>query len=299
MNSPRSKSVTDDGRKALSDAVTSGLRTLLEEKHLYQYVDIPITEIVGECAKEARRRVTHNEEMVEEATRTTLFLAGRVIPWVCLLETPAPPIGAIELPSALEFSLPSVRMFCTECDDREPYNPTNAASANLPGGDQVFLFGYHCQGCLRSDRKAPEFLMVRRLASTDRLTLSGRSPIASAPLPAFIPRKPGAFYRKAMIAAATGFTLAGFAYLRTFIEAFARSETKIENRVFGETLMHAYTSTLPPRVRDTAPSLASIYDELSDAMHRGDEDRERYERLCGQVEEHFEIRHAMRRWFTE
>lgn len=133
----------------------------------------------------------------------------------------------------LVFHPRDVRLFCSKCDRREPFNLVVAEDllardqdgdsqlyAGTTGTVQVFALSYLCQGC----KRVPELFTVRR--EGPRLTLCGRAPIEHVVVPGQIPKDVKCFYRGAIVAHQSGETLAANFMLRTLIEQFARAATK-------------------------------------------------------------------------
>jgi hypothetical protein len=297
----------DQIREQVVEIVEQSLKDLIETKHLYQSVALPIEDLT-KAARMATptgpRTPGDYGKVVAEAWENTvrLLVCG---PWVVEPNVSGQKvernvkIESGELP-LLIITMPSVRMYCNKCCDREPFNVlnvSNAVDANDTLGrksraDPVFVVNFECQGC----KSGLVTIMIRRFAQQGKMMLTGRTPMESVQIPPFIPGR-SVFYRKARIAAGTGFILAAAAYLRTFIEHFARSETGITERVTGETLMESYTARLPPKVRDVVPSFTRLYGDLSQSLHEGDEDPKRFNEIIAQVDQHFETRKALRHYF--
>ena len=68
--------------------------------------------------------------------------------------------------------------------------------------------------------------------------------------------------------------LAALFYLRIFIEQFARRVTGKTGKVTGDKIMDAYNETIPPKHRDSMPSLREWYDKLSAPIHEASDDAE-------------------------
>jgi hypothetical protein len=54
--------------------------------------------------------------------------------------------------------------------------------------------------------------------------------------------------------------------------------------------MDAYNETLPPKHRDSMPSLREWYDNLSVPLHEARDDAQVFEEARKKIEKHFEIR---------
>jgi hypothetical protein len=193
------------GKKASEE-----LKNLLENKHVYQKVDInpsafietvqlePLPGIVKEKFKiwAANDLPKHRFSLSEQQ----LYVAARGV------AVPAPP--------ALTLILPHISLFCRTCGRREAFVPVwytdvgNEIRVNmlagaskklgLPDGLQMFLLLYQCQRCLGT----PEGFLVRR--DVWNISLHGRSPIERTEVPKYIPQIESKFYRDSLIAFNTG-----------------------------------------------------------------------------------------------
>ena len=129
-----------------------------------------------------------------------------------------------------------------------------------------------------------------------RITLDGRSPMEEVDVRTFLPKAEKIFFRDALVAVHGGKVLAGLFYLRTFIEQFARRQTGITDK-FGDAVMKAYGDILPTQHRDHMPSLRSLYERLSEALHaaRCDKNDEAlFEKAREDIEKHFDIRRVFK-----
>jgi hypothetical protein len=138
---------------------------------------------------------------------------------------------------------------------------------------QLFVLVYQCQRC----EGIPVAFFVKS-DETKKLVLVGRFPIEHMEIHSAIPNKEEKWFRDAVIACQSGKTLAGLFYLRSFIEQFARRVTgMLDIKETGDAILSAYSDTLPPKVRDSAPSLKDWYDKLSEAIHGAKDDTELFE----------------------
>jgi hypothetical protein len=123
------------------------------------------------------------------------------------------------------------------------------------------------------------------------LRIEGRSPMEYLEVSKFIPHAEQRWFREAIIAYQTGKTLAALFYLRMFIEQFARRWTSaLLLRLSGDTILDAYSDTIPPNLRGFMPSLREWYDKLSEPIHSAKEDVQTFENARSAVEKHFRIR---------
>jgi hypothetical protein len=113
-------------------------------------------------------------------------------------------------------------------------------------------------------------------------------------VPNYIPKSERDLFRDALIAVHGGKTLAGFFYLRTFIEQFARRLIGETGRRFGDELMEEYGKTLPPDQRDMMPSLREWYGRLSESIHLAKADEVVFEKARDAIEQHFDMRRVFR-----
>ena len=194
--------------------------------------------------------------------------------------------------------LQNLKLNCLKCQRREAFVPawsidfatefwrlnTSGVTFTLPPGFQLLMLVYQCQSC----EGLPEGFLVRR--TSWELQLHGRSPIEGVEVPKYIPKPEYNLFRDALIAFNTGKVLAALFYLRSFIEQFARRVTKKVGRVTGDEIMDAYNETLPPKHRDSMPSLREWYDNLSVPLHEARDDAQVFEEARKKIEKHFEIR---------
>jgi hypothetical protein len=150
---------------------------------------------------------------------------------------------------------------------------------------QLFVIVFQCQRC----EGLPEAFFLRLEEMI--LVLEGRSPIEHVEVHGTIPKKEAKWFRDALVAYQSGKTLAGLFYLRTFVEQFGRRLTEmLDMKETGDVILSAYAETLPPKVRDSAPSLRDCYDKLSAAIHGAKEDAELFEATRAKIEKHFDFR---------
>jgi hypothetical protein len=194
-----------------------------------------------------------------------------------------PPIGSVELPP---IPLPSVRVSCGSKQCKGSIQPHNSGFVGWRYGIvsfdlqqdgsviQIFSFPYQCQNC----KEEPLVFLVKRDGL--KLTLVGRSQFPEVLIPNFIPDAQRKFYRNAIIADQTSFTLAAALYLRTVVEQYFYAvipEIKIKaikGNPTGDELADLYAETLPKNFPNNFPSLKKAYDDLSAIVHSGKENDE-------------------------
>ena len=290
----------------LGENINDALRSLLSEKHLYQSTIVDTQFLDGAAAEQhhaAKMRAAqpsiggggrpHVPPVDQISANLDKFLLGAWFP------TGAPPLvqtGADILfqnnTKVQKFALPTVKLTCNHCEERGPFNPVGALveTARKAKTDQWFSFSYECQNC----KGEPIRFLVRRTGN--RLTLSGRDPFETIEIPAFVPRKHADNFRNALIANHAGQTLAGIFLLRVFVEQFWKTIPEVaeavqdKSRPTGDELAEAYKATLPSGFKERFPTLAEVYDALSEAMHLARADAAVFGKCYEQIIEHFDAR---------
>lgn len=302
----------------ISQKVSLALQELLETKHLYQSVEIfekefdePVNHILGGYKRELFRSEPGNQDADAILKRRTEKLnqqRGALLysDWYFYTESNpppgVPPIGSVELPP---IPLPSVRVSCGSKQCKGSIQPHNSGFVGWRYGVmsfdlqqvgsvmQIFSFPFQCQNC----KEEPLVFLVKR--DVLKLTLVGRSQFPEVLVPDYIPKELRKIYRNAVVANQVNFTLAAAMYLRTLIEQYfyqAIPEAEIEaikqkGNPRGDELAELYAKTLPAEFPSYVPSLRKAYDNLSQVMHRGDEDDEASKKVFSvkvDVEKHFE-----------
>jgi hypothetical protein len=188
---------------------------------------------------------------------------------------------------------PDIRSFCHKCDEKEPYNYINGTDIlvefpNKNPTTQTYALSYECQGC----KDTHEIFLVHREGM--KLTISGRSPIEEIIIAPQIPKSHKKYMSDAILASNTGQILAGIFLLRTFIEQYVRSKNTTPNTDDIELLFKDYAITLPDDFKSRFPSLKSIYDTLSVALHLANPSDEVYLKAKEGIEYHFEGKKTFR-----
>ena len=156
----------------------------------------------------------------------------------------------------------NVKLFCTKCGGREAFRPiwlVDVTKQMIASGEekvdkanaevtfhllQLFILVFQCQRC----EGVPDAFFIK--LDGMNLILEGRSPIEHVEIHSTIPKKEAKWIRDALVAYQSGKTLAGLFYLRTFVEQFARRLTgRLDIKETGDTILSAYSETLPPKVR--------------------------------------------------
>jgi hypothetical protein len=278
--------------RTLNDTFSATLRSLLETKHLYQNVLLSYDEIRSSIRNQTISAYHPNFD------RLMSDLAGMpmlITPQLLFVE---PRGQSRQLLTQIQLVLGNIKLHCAKCgrleafklvaisdivnDLARPSRETN--SVKVPRNFQLWLLTFQCQSCMG----APEALLVRR--DGWKLHLEGRSPIEDFELPVFLPKVESHWFRDAVVARNSGKVLAALFYLRTFIEQFARRQTKMEGKYTGEEIMSAYNALLPEPQRNFMPSLKEWYENISAALHGAVEDADLFENARGQIERHFDFR---------
>ena len=302
---------------AAARPVERAFRTLLEDKHLYQSVEISRADLSGTIEELARKRYELEgqvmpspggslrsppqswEDIVRECTdqadaclrRSPYFMAtdeaAKRLVW-----------SGISYEDVIVIAVPMVKTYCThrECAGMWPHNWCPASWCPVPsaisGADlqQVFVLRYECQNC----RGEPVTFLVQRDGL--RLTLSGRAPIEEIEIPGYIPKQVRKFYRGAVLAFNCGANLPSLFMLRTTIEQHMRHAIGAgDTRLSGDELADAYAHTLDGDFR-WSQSLKPVYSALSEAIHAArDNDAQLFETERQKVLAHFEAKEVFER----
>jgi len=289
-------------RYRVAEFTAGQLRLLLETKHLYQKVSLQPDELLVELAPSAPTKsplgqVGENENETFQ-TLASSFLDEKLVVSDRLVRENKQPVRCLVVGN--------VKLFCTKCGGKEAFRPiwfedvtnqirllyyqqnvavTPSFKLSFWASFQHIVLVFQCQHC---EGKPEAFLLKRDGAE---LYLEGRSPIEHVEIHSSLPKREGKWFRDAIVAHQSGKTLAGLFYLRTLIEQFGRRMTeKLDIKETGDVILSAYSETLPPKVRDSAPSLKDWYDKLSAAIHGAKEDVALFDSAKEKIEEHFEFR---------
>jgi hypothetical protein len=276
--------------REVNHAIAEKLKELLETKHLYQNVVVDVGALIEKFHKQL---LLENEKLALRKFATEVLGLNLVAS-----ESEVYPIDHknYTLPTLI---LQNVKLYCSRCKQRETFSPTSSLDATKdvadrrktsprtalhPASFQLFLLTYQCETC----RTIPVSFLVKR--SGWKFIIEGRSPFEEVDVPNFIPKAERWLFSGAIVAAQTGNTLAGLFYLRSFIEQFARRQTRIKDRQPGEAILDAYQSLLPESKRDHMPSLRSWYERLSVPVHTADANEELFQEALKEITEHFDFR---------
>jgi hypothetical protein len=267
--------------------ISETLRKLLQEKHLYQSLDVNVDNGIGVLAKKVDPQ-RFEEQLVSHGHA---FMGKR---WFV-----QDPSGQSAISSSRRghpdsiciFDVPHIKTFCEKCDRIEPFNPVEAddtlqrhqePESTLTGLVQNFVLSFRCQGC----KGIPEAFLVRRVGM--KLTICGRSPIEHVEVPKYIPATAKKYVSGAIVAHQSGQTLAALFLLRTAIEQWIRSLGASHEK--ADQALDWYMSMLPADFKSWTPSLRDIYGNLSDALHKADASATLFNRAKADIEKHFDAR---------
>ena len=292
-------------------------------KHLYQSVTIDFSKVrsllpkleqeIFQCdyAIVSHNRLPGEEQVNRLKQQIRQDVAGKVQhwingEWILVDEKSAAAFkNDLERVNAARFSLPSVKVFCTECNSGPwphiPARESDAKGFSFESSEekpniQVFSIPFQCQNCKKESR-SPLVFFIRREGL--KLTLVGRSQFPEVLVPDYIPKEQRGLFRNAVIVFQANFSLAATLYLRCLIEqhfyqTISPSEIealKQKGSPRGEELAELYAKTLPKGFPNEFPSLRKAYDDLSAVLHRGKEDEnasKTFQEVKLNIEKHFD-----------
>ena len=280
------------------EVITTALKTLLEEKHLYQYVDV-------EDRSEFETEDVFIDERTTGAAASSQWEAKRLqhpifstwLPYIAARSGYERAKSMFDRAGqrGLTFTAPNVKMHCHRCNNRETFVSLSMGDAmddgrvivqpfkSEKGRLQVFAVSYQCQSC----QSPPDVLLIRREGL--RLSLVGRAPMEVLPVPSYIPRSVQDHFAEGTIANRCGRTLAGIFFMRVVLEQWACRFDEAKVRPADKALDH-YMATLPDNFKGQFPSLRELYSDLSEAIHKARADINLFERARSVILEHFEAR---------
>lgn len=271
----------------LGAAVTKAVRTLLEQRHLYQGVQVHIGDLGDKPLDGHIGRQDENARAAVAATITQRW---------CLvdnMERRSPHFTGLRI----DADVPDVKLFCERCNRIEAFNSISsldmlARDYNKPeyivDGEivQLFAISFLCQSC----KIVPEVFLIRREGL--RLCLHGRSPMEHVEVPEVIPRNVDRFFKGAIVAKQCGHVLSGVFMLRTLIEQWVRSLGHQAPR--ASDAIDSYVASLPDDFRQRFPCLRDEYGALSDDIHAANGSVEVFNKPLGDVLKHFDARRLFR-----
>lgn len=287
--------------EGIAISITDAIQQLLENKHLYQNLDVNYPEF-DELFEEfvmpnlSGSIITNPEKTLIQAD----YELGKIQNWGIFDKNKM--IGylvpdnsdSIQSKSLIYFKLPTVNTFCADCKKKQPYNfisgidTLDSFRENVVDDyfekTQVFIFLYQCQGC----KEIPEVFMVRRKHM--KLTLCGRSPMETVELPSFLPKKKRKFFSDATVAFNSGQVLAAIFLLRTFVEQYVRSINSNPQSIHIDTIFSDYSDALDIRIKEHSPSLKKVYEILSKDIHNATGSENVFLQAKVEIIEHFDAK---------
>ncbi len=283
-----------------SDLIETMFQQLLNTKHLYQKVSVVLPD-ANDLLSSVSQKLTESFGAINNSTRALFEQAYSYAlgaEWSVRNPDERHPgfYGAskgVSIEPSISIIASSIRSYCHTCGNEEPYNfvQGNDVLREFPYNHptkQVFALAFRCQGC----KGVPEVFLVRR--DDNKLSLCGRSPIEQVVVASQLPKPQNKYISDATVAFNSGQILAGIFLLRVFIEQYVRSKSSTPNTDQMETLFGEYANTLPVNFRNSFPSLKSIYDDLSVAIHAADPSDQIYLKAKERIEHHFEGKRAFR-----
>jgi hypothetical protein len=318
---------TGDYISELAGCFSETLRLLLEERNLYQTVQVEL--------KAFQKRILEADFLVEETqdrkSGALVFLAGGVpgnretfsYNQLKFLEAarkhlseltpkiggrmalkfwdqPPPTYQDRYLPETAKFSLDvELPVICIPCHSCSRFEPAHTPFANLPGASiPPVRYEFSKSGekvevwtlayqC-QACRTEPLILTVRR--DGFKFQLVGKSHVDSVEAPPAIPKSLRRLWSDAIIARKVGKLVGAAAYLRLFIESHVRAATsnQVPPRPTCDALMAAYS----PLLNDSHPQeegLRSAYGLLSEIIHGSDRKPATMDKALALVKRHFEV----------
>lgn len=298
--------------RAAGPVVENTFLLLIEGKHLYQSVKVPVEALNPAIEEQARKEHTAQSYImpslgvggsgsVKSKSEKQILAEKKNRAEECLQQfrycirdhgTQNPiAVDSIMCP------LMTAKLFCNKCDGLWPHNRLTDHSFLIPSSfvanemRQIFLLHFQCQSC----RQVHVSFLVERTGL--KLTLCGRSPIEEIGCPKFISNSVRKYYRGAMIAFNSGAILPAIAMLRIMIEQHMRQVIGAgDKRTSGDELIAAYAKKLDPDFTRQHQSLKPVYEVLSDALHSAkDDDPEVFTRELNRVLAHLEAKEVFER----
>jgi len=276
-----------------SDTIAIGFKKLLDEKHLYQSVNIEFPKLEEILEKIIPEEKTVIQFEIIYTTASRIYDDCFNLQWKIYLPFAHRfQVDSDRYETSISLTPPTIEVFCSNCDKVEPYNYETGGDV-LVGlitetTNQVFIMVYRCQAC----KSVPEVFLVLRKEM--KITLSGRSPIEIYHVPTYIPKAQRIYYQNAEISFNTGFILAGIFYLRTLLEQYVRSQHKKPEDLDIEVIFDYYSNNLPDDFKSRFPSLYPIYGDLSDAIHMADKSEKTYKKAIGEIKLHFDAKRVFK-----
>lgn len=191
---------------------------------------------------------------------------------------------------------PNININCCNCGCSHPTTfslgdddtISSSTEFNIKNNDgmphQVFTILYRCKSC---ETETYVFMLTRNGA---KLKISGRSEIERVILPKSIPKKEACFIRDAIIAHNTGNHLPASFMLRCFIEQYLRRITNAVGKDMIDDLTEKYSNLLHDEFpRSRIGKFKSIYGEISESIHEGDRNSNKFDSYLEDIYAHFDL----------
>lgn len=299
---------TENFLRISSSAIENAFLLLLENKHLYQSVEIATSGFSGFIDRESKKELALRSMIAPGRSGGMPFKSREQILEDCKTNAEENlrtrhyqmrfgnnPVQA----SSIVISVPTIKAICQNpgCGGLWPHNACPDPSFFIPstqivsGLRQIFVLQYQCQTC----KKEPISFLVKRDGL--KLTLTGRSPMEAIEIPRFLPKHVRKFYRGALLAFNCGAVLPGIFMLRTMIEQHMRVTVNAgENKMTGDELTEAYAETIHPDFVRRFQSLKPVYSSLSETIHAAvDDNPELFDCERLKILAHFEAKEAFER----
>lgn len=264
----------------IQDQIADGIKELLTEKGLYQKTVINPSKLT-EYSKSNKLYESENystsDLKIEFSKRPWLPECQYVDIHSSARRPSLRPLitDSISDPSQLPlyFHLPTLELWCGRCKRHTAQLPSPASICDLPDSKfphsteeaihQQFNIFYLCESC--------RLLPVQYLVLRDgyKLMLCGRTEPNQKKVDDIVPDDLRNILSDALSAVSEGDIHAGIYHIRTFCEHYMKKTLQLsyDTQVRGDELADHYSSTLTLQQRETAPSLKSAYDKLSQLMH--------------------------------
>ncbi len=292
----------DKIEQAFVEEVITAVKTLIEEKHLYQSVSLSperLRAVVEKPLVEMLRAAVDLPGLHYKPTAEQIVGDLLKASWVTV--NPASPRQGGYLiehnndpVDHLKFHIKNIRTHCGSCDENSPMNLVAATDAiarlsdwvdvTIPNDHSVYTFVFQCQSC----RVGIEVFIVARRGR--KFTLVGRSPMEQVKVPYFIPKDVHKYYSGAVIAFNSGQILPALFMLRTLVEQYLRGEMTTVSSEKIDKVIDAYMDSLPNDFTDRFPSLKDVYGKLSNAVHCANESADLFHESREKIERHFDAR---------
>lgn len=198
---------------------------------------------------------------------------------------------------ALSFSLPSIQIWCEECQSGAVFKADIPRCRSVQGQsptEQSLMLSYQCQDCRKRN---VTFLVTRR---GEKLELSGRDPLEMPRAPSSLPRAVSRYYAEAQVAHHTGQTLAALVLLRQFIEQFwlklpeVQLALLLDPRLRLDEIADLYEKGLPLEFKGEYPSLGRCHGLLSAAIEGKETRPDVFEFCSSEILDHLDGRRFRR-----